>query len=73
MNLRVRTLDFNYGEDGMTIVDVNARFDINGVDGNFINGVVKLTKEEYDAIDVTSISDVAVVVKAKLKEQIASL
>ena len=73
MNLRVRTLDFNYGEDGVTVTDVSARFEVNSTDGNFINGVVKLTKEEYDAIDVTSIADVAVVVKAKLKEQIASL
>lgn len=73
MNLRVRTLDFNYAEDGTTITTVNARFEVNNVDGNFINGVISLTKAEYDAINSTSIADVAVVVKTKLKEQIANL
>ena len=73
MNLRVRALDFNYEEDGVTIKDVNARFEITSQDGNFLNGAVRISKEEYDNIGTTGISEVATLVKTKLKEQIASL
>ena len=73
MNLRVRALDFNYEEDGVTIKDVNARFEITSQDGNFLNGAVQIGKEEYDTIGTTGISEVAILVKTKLKEQIANL
>ena len=73
MNLRVRALDFNYEDDGFTIKDVNVRFDITAEDGNFLSGAVKLTKDEYDSIDTTGISELGNVVKAKIKEEIQKL
>ena len=73
MKLRVRALDFNYEEDGYTVKDVNVRFDLVSADGNFLNGAVRISQEEYDAIGTAGISEVATIVKTKLKEQIASL
>ena len=73
MNLRVRALDFNYEEDGYTVKDVNARFEIVSTDGNFLNGAVRISKEEYDGIGTSGIGEVASLVKVKIKEKIASL
>ena len=73
MNLRVRALDFSYEEDGITISNVNVRFDISGENNSFLNGAVNINKEEYSSINSGSIEDLNGVVKAKLKEQIESL
>ena len=73
MNLRVRALDFSYDDDGYTVKDVNARFEIVSTDGSFLNGAVRITKEEYDTIGTSGILEVASLVKVKIKEQIANL
>lgn len=70
MILRVRALDFNYAEDG-TVTDVNARFEVTDASGNFINGVIKVTNEEYEG--TANLSEVATIVKAKIKTKINSL
>lgn len=70
MNLKVRALDFNYTEDG-EVTDVSARFEVTDTTGNFINGTVKITKEEYEG--TASLTDVAIIVKEKLKTKITSL
>lgn len=71
MNLRVRALDFNYEDDGVTVKDISARFEMTGEEGTFFNGAIKITKEQYETSE--SFTDLAVVVKQKLKEEIASL
>lgn len=71
MNLRVRALDFNYEDDGVTVKDISARFEMSGENGAFFNGAIQITKEQYENSE--SFTDLAVVVKQKLKEEIASL
>lgn len=70
MNLRVRALDFNYTEDG-AITDVSARFEVTDTTGNFINGTIKISKEEYETSP--NLTEVATIVKSKLKAKIDSL
>lgn len=73
MNLRVRALDFTYEDDGMTIKNVNTRFEITSTDGNFLNGSVTLSKEEYASMNSGSMEELSAIIKTKLKEQIESL
>ena len=71
MNLRVRALDFNYEDDGVTVKDVSARFEMTGAEGAFFNGAVKITKEQYE--ESASFAELSVIVKEKLKVEIESL
>lgn len=71
MNIRVRALDFFYEDDGATIKEVSARFEMNGNEGEYFNGAVKISKAEYE--NAQSFVDLATIVKERLKEQIASI
>lgn len=69
MNLQIRNIEFLYGVDS-EISGVAIRFESNStVDNSYLNGVVKLTQEEFatSSLDFVKLSsDVAV----KIKEQV---
>jgi hypothetical protein len=68
MNLKVRSIDFNYGQDGL-IIDANIRFDTVDGQGVSLNGFIKVSETEYND-NSGSLLSLAELAKEKLKVKI---
>lgn len=64
MELKVRNIDFNYGQDN-EVLSVNVRFD-GYEDGFSLSGHVKITEEEYNT-NATNLVALSAIVKTKVK------
>jgi hypothetical protein len=69
MNVKVRTLDFTYDSEGV-IKEVSVRFDSKEEDGTYLNGSVKLTKEEY--LSTTSLNEISDIIRTKVQAKLSS-
>lgn len=67
MNVRVKTLDFHYDAEGV-MKDVSVRFDTNDIEDTYLNGSIKITKEEY--IGASNIEAIAEIIKVNLKSKL---
>lgn len=67
MELKVRNIDFTYGQDN-DVLSVNVRFD-SFSDGVSLNGSVVITEEEYttNATDLLALSNI---IKTKVKNKL---
>lgn len=63
-SFRIRTVDFIYGEND-TVKEVDIRFDSNESTGEYLNGNIKISFEDYTA--TTTMKELEELAKSKLK------